>query len=46
MRSGTAEEKEEVRQALETLFRAYWLPLYCIARQKRLAVFSRLLHER
>ena len=35
VRSGTA---EEVRAALETLCRAYWHPLYCVARQKSLPV--------
>ncbi len=33
-RSGSA---EEVRAALETLCQAYWPPLYCVARQKRLS---------
>lgn len=28
---------EEARAALETLCRAYWQPLYCVARQKQLA---------
>lgn len=33
VRSGT---EAEARQALETLCRAYWHPLYCVARQKGL----------
>ena len=35
VRAGTA---DEARAALEALCRAYWQPLYCVARQKQLSV--------